>query len=86
MFSIVESIVFYTLYMMQEGKCSSGNRLSTLMFVYRTEYSTLNSSAVYNIAFVHFVFVYSYVHFSLQSSVQFCINYAVHCTVERTIK
>ena len=51
MVSIVESIVFCTLYMMQEGKCFSGNMLTTWMFVYRKVYSTLNSSAIYNKAF-----------------------------------
>ena len=57
------------------------------MFVYRKVYSTLNISAVYNIAFsTFFVVVYYYVHFSLQSSVQFCVNYGVHCKVECTIK
>ena len=62
MFSIVESIVFYTLYMMENGKSSSGNMLTTLMFVYRTVYSTLYSSAVYNIAFSIFLctFLFTY--------------------------
>ena len=71
--------------MIKEGKCSSGNRLTTLMFVYRKVYSTLNSSVVYHIAFSTF-FVYYYVHFSLQSSIKFCVNYGVHREEECTIK
>ena len=73
--------------MMQEGKCSLGSKLTILMFVYRKVYSTLNISAVYNIALsTFFVVVYYYIHFSLQASVQFCVNYGVHCKVECTIK
>jgi hypothetical protein len=68
MFSIVASIVFYTLYMMQEGKCSSGSKLTILMFVYRKVYSTLNISAVYKLL-IHFLLLYIIMYILVYSPV-----------------
>ena len=86
MFSIEAIIVFYTLYMMQEGKCSSGNRLTTLFVCVQesVQYIKQQCNEQYSF-FIHF-FVQYYVHFSLQSGVQFCVNYGVHCKLECTIK